>query len=124
MIGDPDDPLRRLTSPDLLRDPQPHEPQNLGTCRKDRDLVPLIPGDLPVDEDLLYAPVTDPASLTGNGDPVAGFSGSAGDPCPFRRQFHPLPGKYFLVLIGVTLLYALIVSLVKRFYTKKYGDLL
>jgi Mg2+-importing ATPase len=38
--------------------------------------------------------------------------------------FHPLPGKYFLVLIGVTLLYALMVSLVKRFYIKKYGDLL
>ncbi|MBR3001354.1 MAG: magnesium-translocating P-type ATPase [Oscillospiraceae bacterium] len=38
--------------------------------------------------------------------------------------FYPLPGKYFLVLIGVTLLYALMVSLVKRFYTKKYGDLL
>jgi len=38
--------------------------------------------------------------------------------------FHPLPGQYFVVLIGVTLLYALMVSLVKRFYIKKYGDLL
>ncbi|MBQ8994482.1 MAG: magnesium-translocating P-type ATPase [Oscillospiraceae bacterium] len=38
--------------------------------------------------------------------------------------FYPLPAQYFLVLIGVTLLYAFFVSVVKRVYVKKYGELL
>lgn len=38
--------------------------------------------------------------------------------------FYPLPWSYYLVLLGVVVLYILMVSVVKAIYVKKYGELL